>query len=301
MAPSRPLGKNEPPSGVVATATRTMRILCCLNRDLASNIALNLLLPSLDGHDVRVGLSDRVGSVNSPTAEAPDRRELRVAEQSLPNEVLFPLIERAGLPDTGSRYLTFAEIERYRGVRVAPLPNPNTPAGLEAVRAFAPDLILTIRYGAILQAPVISIPRLGVLNLHSGLLPDYRGVLATFRALLAGDSEIGCTLHYIADGTIDTGPIVDVARMAVAPAQSLLWHILALYPLGIRLISTALSKLNRGETLATTAQVATEGGYYTYPTIDEWADFKRRGWATLRASDLHDVFRRYGPFEARVK
>src|SRR5207302_11452708 len=54
----------------------------------------NLLLPSLDGHDVRVGLSDRVGSVNSPTAEAPDRRELRVAEQSLPNEVLFPLIER---------------------------------------------------------------------------------------------------------------------------------------------------------------------------------------------------------------
>ncbi|TLY64075.1 MAG: formyl transferase, partial [Gammaproteobacteria bacterium] len=113
-----------------------MRILCCLNRDLASNIALNLLLPSLDGHDVRVGLSDRVGSVNSPTAEAPDRRELRVAEQSLPNEVLFPLIERAGLPDNGGRYRTFAEIERYRGIRVAPLLNPNTPAGLQAVRGF---------------------------------------------------------------------------------------------------------------------------------------------------------------------
>ena len=72
----------------------------------------------------------------------------------------------------------------------------------------------------------------------------------------------------------------------------------ALYPLGIRLISAALSKLNRGETLTTTAQVATEGGYYTYPTIEEWADFKRRGWLTVRAGDLDEVFRRYGPFEA---
>src|SRR2546421_640653 len=185
-----------------------MRILCCLNRDLASNIALNLLLPSLDGHDVRVGLTDRVGSGNSPTTEAAARRELRLAEQSLPNEVFFPLIERAGLADTG----------------------------------------------------------------------------------------IGCTLHYIADGTIDTGPIVAVARMPVAPAHSLLWHILALYPLGIGLISAALSKLNSGEPLAVAAQVATEGRYYTYPTLDEWAEFKRRGWTAVHASDLDDVFRRYGPF-----
>jgi len=283
----------NPVVNTARASQNTMRILCCLNRDLASNIALNLLLPSLDGHEVRVGLTDRVGSINSPTTESAARRELRFAEQSLPNEILFPLIERAGLPDSGSRYLTFAEVERYRGIRVAPLPNPNTPEGLEAVRGFAPDLILTIRYGAILKAPVISIPRLGVLNLHSGLLPDYRGVLATFRALVAGDGEIGCTLHYIADGTIDTGPIVAVARTPVAPAHSLLWHILALYPLGIRLISAALSKLNRGETLAMAAQVATEGRYYTYPTIEEWADFKRRGWMAVRASDLDEVLRRY--------
>ncbi len=269
-----------------------MRILCCLNRDLASNVALNLLLPSLTGHDVCVGLTDRVGGVSSAT-ESPERRELRFAEQSLPNEVFFPLIERAGLPDNGRRYLTLAEMQRYRGISVAPLLNPNTPDGLEAVRGFAPDLILAIRYGAILKAPVISIPRLGVLNLHSGLLPRYRGVLAVFRALLAGDTEIGCTLHYIADGTIDTGDIIDVARMPVAPAHSLLWHILALYPLGIRLIDAALSRLSRGEVLPLTAQLATAGRYYTYPTVDEWNDLKRRGWITVSAGDLDEVFRRY--------
>ena len=67
-----------------------MRILCCVNRDLPSAVALNLLLPALVGHEVRVGLSERVGR---PTPEeAPGRRILRVAEQTLPNELVFPLV-----------------------------------------------------------------------------------------------------------------------------------------------------------------------------------------------------------------
>src|ERR1700680_3453821 len=137
---------------------RTVRILCCLNRDLASNLALNLLLPALRRHEVLVGLSDRVGNGSASRAEAPQRRELRSAEQLLPNEVFFPIIERAGLADSGSRHLTFAEMERHRGLQVASMPSPNTPAGLRAVASFAPDLILSIRYGAILKDPVIAIP-----------------------------------------------------------------------------------------------------------------------------------------------
>ena len=66
----------------------------------------------------------------------------------------------------------------------------------------------------------------------------------------------------------------------------------ALYPLGIGLMSAALSKLKRGEplALALAAQVATEGRYYTYTTLEEWADFKRRGWRAVYASDLDEVF-----------
>src|SRR6186997_1117234 len=139
-----------------------MRILCCLNRDLASSIALNLLLPTFARHDVLVGLTERVGSAQPGSEEPAERRELRVAEQLLPNDVLFPLVERAAFPDDGGRYLTFAEVERHREIQVVALPNPNAAAGLEIVRAFEPDLIITIRYGAILKSAVIAIPRLGV-------------------------------------------------------------------------------------------------------------------------------------------
>src|ERR1700722_10483091 len=141
----------------------SMRILCCLNRDLASNLALNLLLPALAPHTVSVGLTEQVGRT---LADEPwQRRELRIAEQAVPNLALFPLIERAALSDTGQRYLTFSEIQQLRGIPVAPLGDPNSATGLEWVKAFAPDLILTIRYGAILKAAVIGIPPLGVLNL----------------------------------------------------------------------------------------------------------------------------------------
>jgi methionyl-tRNA formyltransferase len=270
-----------------------MRILCCLNRDIASNIALNLLLPAFAKHRVRVGLTERVGTTPSFAAEHPDRRDLRIAEQTLPNEVFFPLIERAGLPDHGERYLTFSEVERYRGIQVAPLGNPNSPAGLDEVRDFAPDLILTIRYGAILKSAVISIPRFGVLNLHSGRLPQYRGMLATFRALCAGAAEIGCTLHYISDGTIDTGAIVDRSSIRVMPGRSLLWHILELYPAGVRLVADALSALSRGVPLASVPQAADEGAYYSHPSDADWETFRQRGWASVRAGDLEAIFRKY--------
>ena len=268
-----------------------MRILCCLNRDLASNLALNLLLPTFRGHEVLVGVTERVGQ--SVAGEPPPRVQLRIAEQLLPNEVLFPLIERAARPDDGARLLTFAEVERHRGYPVVPLPNPNTGAGLATVRSFAPDLILTVRYGAILKDPVIQVPRFGVLNLHSGLLPAYRGVLATFRALANGDSELSCTLHFIGDGTIDTGDVIGVRTIPVERERSLLWHILALYPPGISLMTEAIRMLAAGSEPARTRQSASGGHYFSYPSAGEWAAFLGLGWRISDPSDLLEAFARY--------
>ena len=266
-----------------------MKILCCVNADVVSNVALNLLLPALRGHEVAVGLSSRVGAAPD-TGEPQARRELRAAEQLLPMEVIFPLIERASLPDDG-RHLTFAEIERLRGIRVTTLPNPNRDAGLASLEAFAPDLILSIRYGAIFKAPAIAIPRLGILNLHAGLLPAYRGVLASFRALMAGERDIGCTLHYITDGTIDTGPIVGQAPVPADPQRSLFANVVSLYPSGVALMAKAVERLEARETLE--ARVQTGGTYYSYPSAEEWDEFRRRGWRVAEASDFHELYAKY--------
>ncbi len=270
-----------------------MRILCLLNRDLASSLALNLLLPTLHHHQVLVGLSERVGNALSKTTEHAARRELRIAEQALPNELHFPLIERAGLPDDGSRRLTFREVEKYRGIPVIPIENPNTDIGLDTVRSFSPDLIVTIRYGTILKQPVLSIPRLGVVNLHSGILPSYRGVLAAFRALINGDAEIGCTLHFISNASIDTGDIVGVRTVSVDRRRSLLWHVLALYSPGADLISDAIGSLAKGVPLIGVPQPTNGASYYSYPTDAEWANFLDQGW---RIADMADLLGALGPY-----
>jgi methionyl-tRNA formyltransferase len=270
-----------------------MRILFLCNRDLPSNFALNLLLPVFANHHVRICLTERVGGIDQ--TEATERRELRAAEQTFPNEVLFPLIERAGFKDDGVRHLTFGEIERFRSIPVSVLSNPNSLTGLAHIRAYAPDLVVSIRYGAILKSDFLAIPRLGVLNLHSGLLPAYRGALATFRALMHGDAEIGCTLHRISDGTIDTGEIVATGRLRVTPERSLLGNVLALYPIGCALVAQAIEQIERGIAIPATKQPEGEGNYYTYPTADDWSQFTGRGMRVSLAAEMLDVYRSYFP------
>ena len=215
-----------------------------------------------------------------------------MAEQLFAHDVFFPLVERATFADDG-RYLTFREMERHRGTVVTPLANPNSGEGLAFVQRFMPDLIVSIRYGSIFKSPAIAVPRLGILNLHAGLLPAYRGVIATFRAMMADEHEIGCTLHYITDGTIDTGPVVGQARVAVDRPRSLFGNVVSLYPSGIALVVDALGRLSAGERLTTADQHG--GTYYSYPRADEWNEFLRRGWRVVDPSDLHDLTLRYLP------
>lgn len=160
------------------------------------------------------------------------------------------------------------------------------------MRQHAPDLVVSIRYGAIFKSPFLAIPRLGVLNLHSGQLPAYRGVLATFRALAAGESEIGTTVHYISDSTIDTGAIVAVTRTPVDRARSLFWHIAQVYGPGIDALGDAVQRVLRGEVLATSAQSG--GSYYTYPTREEWDAFSAAGWHAVTLADAAEVWGRFG-------
>ncbi len=75
------------------------------------------------------------------------------------------------------------------------------------------DLLLVCRF-EILRAPVFTAPRWGTLNVHSALLPAYRGVHPVSWALVDGAAETGVTVHGI-DAGVDTGPIVAQRRVTI--------------------------------------------------------------------------------------
>jgi methionyl-tRNA formyltransferase len=85
---------------------------------------------------------------------------------------------------------------------------------LAELRALAPDLIVVMAYGQILPAALLEIPRHGCVNLHTSILPKYRGAAPIQWALLNGDSETGVTLMKM-DAGMDTGPMLAVARTPI--------------------------------------------------------------------------------------
>jgi folate-dependent phosphoribosylglycinamide formyltransferase PurN len=90
----------------------------------------------------------------------------------------------------------------------------NTPSTLAALRELAPDVIVIGQTG-ILRKKLLSIPRLGTLNGHPGVLPNYRGIDSFQWAVLNGEPEnVGATVHWV-DSGVDTGPILRVERFAV--------------------------------------------------------------------------------------
>jgi methionyl-tRNA formyltransferase len=76
------------------------------------------------------------------------------------------------------------------------------------VTSLKPDLIWVNSYSMIIREDVLSIPRLGSLNIHGALIPQYRGCNTTQWAILNGESRTGVTLHEMSAG-LDEGDIID--------------------------------------------------------------------------------------------
>lgn len=79
------------------------------------------------------------------------------------------------------------------------------PATLDRLAAVEPDLILLAWWPNIIREPLISLPRLGVLNMHPSLLPHCRGKNPNFWAIVE-QRPFGVTLHWV-DRTVDGGDI----------------------------------------------------------------------------------------------
>lgn len=173
-------------------------------------------------------------------------------------------------------------------LEAAVLPRPNSADGLEVLQRVAPDLVVSIRYRRILKDDAIAIPRLGVLNLHSGVLPDYKGVMATFWAMLHAETAIGATLHRIIDSGIDTGPVIGICRIPADYASSYLANVLRLYGPGCELVAAALEALAAGREPGAAPQKP-GGQYFSTPRTEDIEAFSERGLELADGRELAEI------------
>lgn len=151
------------------------------------------------------------------------------------------------------------------------------------------DVMVVAAYGLILPQAVLTMPRLGCLNIHASLLPRWRGAAPIQRALLAGDRETGITIMQM-DVGLDTGDMLleEILPIAADDTAQTLHDKLA--ALGARAIVAALDRLQQG-TLSPRPQDSALATYAAKLTKEEGKiDWK------LSAEQLSRSVRAYNPF-----
>lgn len=249
-----------------------MNITILTNRDLASHIALTRLVKALVDHQLSIFISEKVGAdhqLPAPLMElaAFEKHQLATAEHSFDDLAKQVGCELQGFADIGNKV--------------------NGPEGLARIQASQPDLIISVRFGLIIRDEVIAIPQYGVINLHSGVLPSYRGVMATFRVMLNKASEIGSTLHFIQDSGVDTGDIISIARRPLATDRSYLFNVLSLYEAGCEQIIQAVAAIQTNQAGPPINRESQQGkaAYYSFPSDDELDAFFALGYRLFDQQD----------------
>jgi methionyl-tRNA formyltransferase len=128
------------------------------------------------------------------------------------------------------------------GLPVLQPQSPRDPGFAGSLAGYSPDVCAMVAYGHILPSEVLAVPSHGFVNVHFSLLPLYRGAAPVQRAVMAGETETGVTT-FLLEPTLDTGPILVVAREPIAPEDTAGTLMQRLAVLGARLLVETLDGL----------------------------------------------------------
>lgn len=94
-----------------------------------------------------------------------------------------------------------------------------TPEIKERIAAAAPDLLVVVAFGQILDTETLDLPRIGPLNVHPSLLPAYRGPAPINWAVINNDRETGVTTMFL-DRGVDSGPTLLSRKTVIGPEET---------------------------------------------------------------------------------
>lgn len=162
---------------------------------------------------------------------------------------------------------------------------------LAILQRLDPDLIAVAAYGKILPVDILNLPRLGCVNVHSSLLPRYRGAAPINWAILNGEEETGVTIMYMAEG-MDTGDILAQAKTPININENASQLFGRLAEMGADLLVDTVAALEAG----TVKPVPQEEALATHaPMLSR--DQSPMDWSRT-ARQLHDQVRGLYPWPA---
>ncbi len=200
-------------------------------------------------------------------------------------------------PSGRGMQLTPSPVKQLASSHGIPVEQPVSLRNDEAqalVRGYNLDVLVVVAYGLILPQAVLDMPRYGCLNIHASILPRWRGAAPIHRAIEAGDQETGVCIMQM-DAGLDTGGVVDEARLSIQATDTTALLHDRLAALGAERIVAVLQQLAAGATLTAVPQ-AEVGVTYAHKLE------KQESLLDLQAAAhvLDRKIRAYNPFPGAV-
>ena len=190
-------------------------------------------------------------------------------------------------PKNRGHKLAFSPVKEYALSRDLPVYQPlnmRDGTAMELVRQLQPELIVVAAYGKILPEEILNYPRLGSINVHSSILPKYRGAAPINWAILNGETVTGVTIMYMSK-ELDAGDIILCRETAIGPEEDALVLTMRLAELGAEALSEAVDRLTDG----TATRTPQDHSAYTYaPMLGR--ELSEIDW-TRGARQIHDQVR----------
>ena len=148
----------------------------------------------------------------------------------------------------------------------------NNKENVDLLKSLRPDVIVIIAGNQIIQKQVLEIPKYGVVNVHSSMLPLYKGLMPSFWVLKNEEKQTGVTLYKLTEG-IDNGPIISQRSFDISMQMSQSDIIKKSKLLANDLIIDTLENLRNPKDF----KVNEGGTYFKSPTKNDVKEFYRKG------------------------
>ena len=256
-----------------------MRIVILTYESLYSNIMTERLLREFPGQVVGIVRSDCLvygKSLPGGLAHLLKRTGLRFVGrkamelfQSRATAILFKLLGRE--PKTHS----LRDIHRLYNVPVIGSENVNSPETIAQLKAWQPDLVLSIYLNQLIKRELINLPAQGVLNIHPALLPRHRGLFPYFWVIAGGERETGVTVHWV-DEKFDTGHLLLQEKITVGPGETITSLSYKSSLVGADMLVKAIN-LVAGGNPPRIVQDHTQASYHSWPKPADQRRFRQQG------------------------
>jgi methionyl-tRNA formyltransferase len=214
---------------------------------------------------------------------------VRCVRELLAQGVKIPLLfSHADDPKESQWFGSVKQLAEGHGLKVVTPDSPNTPQWIAQGAALEPDFVFSFYYRYMLDQAWLTLPRLGALNIHGSLLPQYRGRAPVHWAIIHGETTTGASLHYMVEKP-DAGALVDQEAVPILENDTALQVSLKVADAAQTVLRRSLPRLMAG-TAASVPLDLKKGSYFGRRAPEDGRIDWRRG-----ARAIHDLVRAVAP------